>query len=247
MKVLTTEQIREADQYTITHEPIRSADLMERAANALTAWLLNRFHATHPFRIFAGYGNNGGDGIAMARLLADNGRRVHLHVLNTGKGFSPDAQENLNRLNRSALSEFTFIRSSEDLPDVAGDEIIVDALFGSGLTREPDGLAADIIDHVNSHKAKVVAVDIPSGLFGEDNRANSKQHVLHADITLTLQVPRLCMFFPENHAFTGEWHVVPIGLHHEYITRVPSDVHYITGADCRSWLRSRETFDHKGT
>jgi len=247
MKVLTTEQIREADQYTITHEPIRSADLMERAANALMAWLLTRFHGAHPFRIYAGFGNNGGDGIAIARLLAENGRRVYLHVLFSAKGYSADAQENLNRLDRNALWEFSYLKTADDLPPSAQDEIIIDALFGSGLTREPDELAASVIDHINSQPAKVVAVDIPSGLFGEDNRTNTLRHAVKAHMTLTLQVPKLCMFFPEYQRFTGEWYVVPIGLHPDFFSQVPAGLHYISGADCKSWVHVRNKYDHKGT
>jgi NAD(P)H-hydrate epimerase len=246
MKVLTTAQIRQADQYTIVHEPIGSLDLMERAAHNLSEIILAEHTLQVPLQVFAGFGNNGGDGIAMARILSESGRRVELYVIQSDKGFSPDAQANLNRLDQKLLAAFGYISSESDLPAIHPDSLVVDALFGSGLTREPDGLAAAVIDHINRSGARVISVDIPSGLFGEDNGMNSRTHVVRATATLTIQLPKLSLFFPENYPYVGRWTVVPIGLHQDYIREVITPYYYSTGEDIRPILKERGKTDHKG-
>ncbi|OFY45426.1 MAG: NAD(P)H-hydrate dehydratase [Bacteroidetes bacterium GWF2_49_14] len=218
MKVLTTEQIRMADEYTILNEPISPAGLMERAAGALTGWVNSHFPGPVTIRIFAGPGNNGGDGKVMARLLAQEGREVHLHTLQT------DAE----------------------LPEISPDDLVVDAIFGSGLNREPDGIMAACIDLINRSGATVISVDIPSGLFGESNGNNSYKHVVRADITLTLEMPKLSLFLPENQLYTGDWHVIPIALHPVFLAAADTPWHYMTMSDCRPWIKKRKKFGHKG-
>ena len=194
MKVLTTGQIRKADEYTIGHEPVLSLDLMERAAAGLATYVEAYYGASAKIRIFAGSGNNGGDGIALARLLASKGQIVNLHVITPEKSWSHDAKANLDRLPELENLAVTYLRADSSLPAIAGDELVIDALLGSGLTREPDGFIAGIIDHINNSKALVIAVDVPSGLFGEDNRLNSKKHVIKASQTLSFQFPKLASF-----------------------------------------------------
>lgn len=246
MKVLTTAQIRQADEYTILHEPIGSIDLMERAARNLTQKILSGYPASIPFQIFAGFGNNGGDGMAVARLLSDSGRTVELYVLPSEKGFSPDAQANLDRLDKTKLAAFRLIHSDQDLPSIHPGHLVIDALFGSGLTREPDGLAANVIDHINRSGTGVISVDIPSGLFGEDNGMNSRKHIIKATETLTLELPKLSLFFPENDPFVGRWTVVPIGLHRDFIREAPTPFYYINGEDIRPLIKQRSKSGHKG-
>lgn len=219
MKVLTTEQIREADEYTILNEPISPAGLMERAAGALTGWVTSHFPGPVTIRIFTGPGNNGGDGKVMARLLAQEGRKIHLHTL----------------------------QSDDMLPEISPDDLVIDTLFGSGLNREPEGIMAACIDLINQSEATVISVDIPSGLYGENNGSNSYKHVVRADITLTLEMPKLSLFLPENQLYTGEWHVVPIGLHPVFLAGADTPWHYMTDSDCRPWIKKREKFGHKGT
>ena len=247
MKVLTTEQIRRADEYTIGHEPVLSLDLMERAALGLAGYIEGQPWGFRKVRIFAGYGNNGGDGIALARLLSNKGRNVNLHVITPEKKGSPDAKANLDRLPEQDNLVVTYLQAGFLLPGIASDDLVIDALFGSGLTREPAGFMAEIIDHINCSKARVIAVDVPSGLFGEDNRLNSRRHVISAFQTLTFQFPKLCFFFPENYPYVGDWKVIPIGLHPDFIRDVDTPWNFIGYDDVSAWLKQRSKFSHKGS
>ncbi len=246
MKVLTTGQIRMADEYTISHEPVLSKDLMERAALGLAASLEANIRDYKTVRIFAGYGNNGGDGIALARLLSDKGHPVSLHVIKPEKDWSPDAKVNLDRLPDREKLTVTYLQPDSPLPAIDHDDLVIDAIFGSGLTREPEGFFATLIDHLNGSGARIVAVDIPSGLFGEDNRLNSRQHVIRAFQTLTFQFPKLSFFLSENQSFVGDWKVIPIGLHPDFIRNVDSPWNYIEPTDVTGWLKHRDKFSHKG-
>jgi NAD(P)H-hydrate epimerase len=246
MKVLTTEQIRRADEFTIAHEPVPSLDLMERAALGLASFIEAQSWNYRRVRIFAGYGNNGGDGIALARLLGEQGKPVSLDMVTPEKDWSPDAKANILRL--PEIENLVVTRLGEDsmLPVIREDELVIDALFGSGLTREPAGLMARLIDHINQCRTRIISVDIPSGLFGEDNRANTKAHVIRATLTLTFEFPKLCFFLPENQDFIGEWRVIPIGLHTGFTAQEATSWNFTDYPDIRSWLRVRKKFSHKG-
>ncbi|MFH0760183.1 MAG: NAD(P)H-hydrate dehydratase [Bacteroidota bacterium] len=246
MKVLTTAQIRQADEYTILHEPIRSIDLMERAAQGLAGRIMAACPREVTLQIFAGFGNNGGDGIAIARILAESGRKVELFVIQADKGFSPDARTNLDRLDKKDLATFRLINSDLEIPPIHPDNLVVDALFGSGLTREPDGVPAAIIDHINRSGARVISVDIPSGLFGEDNRMNSGKHIVKATETLTIEFPKLSLFFPENHQYVGCWTVVRINLHPDFIQKAATPYYFMTEEDIRPIIKKRSKTGHKG-
>lgn len=246
MKVLITEQIRKADEYTIGHEPVLSLDLMERAARGLAGYIEAQTWNFQTVRIFAGYGNNGGDGIALARLLSNKGRSVKLHVITPEKNWSPGAKANLDRLPEQENLVVNFLQPGSVLPGIGSDDLVIDALFGSGLTREPAGFMAEMIDHINCSKAHVISVDIPSGLFSEDNRLNSRQHVIRACQTLTFQFPKLCFFFPENYPYVGDWKVIPIGLHPDFIRDVETPWNFIGYEDVTGWLKYRTKFSHKG-
>lgn len=247
MKVLTTKQIREADAYTIENEPVASIDLMERAAAQLHKTLLDRYAGQEVFRIFCGHGNNGGDGIALARLLAESKRTVCIHIYHGNGGLSPDGEINRSRLPKTPLLTVTQLVQDADLPEIDPEDVVVDALLGSGLTREPDGFYATLIDHINQAEAEVVAVDIPSGLFGEDNRTNSMKHVIRASLTLTFQIPKLSLLLAENGEYVGDWISLPIGLLDTFFEQVESPWYLMDHRLIRSLLKPRRKFDHKGT
>jgi hydroxyethylthiazole kinase-like uncharacterized protein yjeF len=247
MKVLATDRIRKADDYTIRHEPVASLDLMERAAFGLAGAIEPLVKPSQTVRIFAGYGNNGGDGIALARMLAVRGIHVELHAVVPEREWSPDARANLDRLPENPRLSLSWLKPDLALPAISRDDLVVDALFGSGLSREPEGFMAGLIDHLNASCARIIAVDIPSGLYGEDNRLNSCIHVIRASLTLTFQFPKLAFFLPSNQGYVGDWQVIPIGLHPEFIQNEETAWNYITERDAAGWLRNRSKFDHKGT
>ncbi len=245
MKIFYSQQVREADEYTIKNEPIASIDLMERAATRLTEWLLS-FFGSGNYVVFAGPGNNGGDGLATARLLAENGSSVKVYDLNFTEKRSPDFKVNYDRLvNMGIVPEK--INDISDFPDMDEDAVIVDAIFGSGLSRPVRGLPADVIKQINRLDNPVVAVDIPSGLFGEDNTGNVPEHIVRADYTLTFQYPFLSFLLPENENFVGNWTVLDIGISREYIDKTKADYYFVEEQDAAALIKDRALFSHKGT
>ncbi len=246
MKIFKSSQIKEIDKYTIDNEPVHSINLMERAAAKMHEWIGCRFDKSRRFIVFAGPGNNGGDGLALARLLVKGGYRVSVYLLKI-KGLSPDSQTNLERLIKQGRVPVTFVSSPNEFPNLYPDEIIVDALFGSGLTRPLQGLPANCVNFMNHHDNLVLSIDIPSGLFGETNVMNVRNNIVQADYTLTLQFPKLAFFFAENGLFGGNWQVLPIGLHEKAMKTTETPWHYLSREILKEKIRPREKFSHKGT
>ncbi len=247
MKLFSCRQIKEIDRYTITNEPVTSLDLMERASVQLFRWFIDHFDRTLRMLIFTGPGNNGGDGLALGRMLAEHGYKTEVFHVIIGAVPTEEWEINRRRYENCINSSFHLVNSTEDFPDVTSGDVIVDAVFGSGLSRPVEGLAAEVIKLINSARKKtVVAIDIPSGLFGEDNSTNNSETIIKADHTLTLQFPKLSFFFSENHRYTGEWHILPIGLHPAAINEISTPFMFLEYNDILPRLRSRSKFDHKG-
>lgn len=247
MKFFSTSLIRNIDKLTIEIEPIKSIDLMERAADSIFRWVVAKYSTSSQFIIFAGNGNNGGDGVALARMLATVGYNVDLYILTTGTPPSTDLAENIKRLSKQKLVDIKYISQEKDISKISRNCIVIDALFGSGLTRPLSGLAAEIVKRINQSDAEVVSIDIPSGLFGEENPFPNPNPVVRASVTLSLQFPKLCFFFSENQEFFGKWVILPIGLHHQAIQKTPTSFGFTTLEDIYPIFLKRKTFDHKGT
>lgn len=248
MKILTSGQIREADSYTIKNEPVASIDLMERAATVFTEWLVQNYNLSTSFKIFAGPGNNGGDGWAIARLLAERGyKKVNIYLLSISDKLSPDSEINRQRLEQQALVIIKTLKSENDFPEITTTDIIIEGLFGSGLTRPLSGLSAALVNYLNRSGSRIISIDIPGGLFGEDNSKNNKENIIKANCILTFQFPKLSFFFPENEKYVGEWHVLPIGLHPGFIDSIETPYNYVSPGEVRESLRERNKFAHKGT
>ena len=247
MKIFTSGQVRKIDAYTIENEPIESIDLMERASMQITSWIAEMFDNSHPFLFLIGPGNNGGDGLAVARMLMEKNYRVEVLLVRISDKLSEDARINLDRLQQihgAKISELEEV-SSMVVEDPA--TILVDAMFGSGLTRQLGGLARDVVTAVNDLPNLRLAIDIPSGLYGEDNTENDPEAIFQSDFTLALQAPSLSFFFAGNQAYVGNWEVLPIGLHPVILEESASAWHYILAGDVRDLLKPRMRFAHKGT
>ena len=247
MKIFTSDQVRQIDKYTIENEPVTSIDLMERAARQITGWLTDYYDQRYSFAVFSGPGNNGGDGLAVARMLLQQFYKVTVYIIRISDKLSPDAKINYDRLKKLDNAEIYNIRDNDHLPELSENEIILDAIFGSGLNRHSDGLSARIIKHLNSLSNTRISIDIPSGLFGEDNTNNHAENIIKADLTLTLQFPLLSFFFAENEQYTGKWEVLPIGLAKNAIREIDSPYRYILSGDISVLLKKRKRFSHKGT
>jgi len=247
MKLFRSDQIKQIDEFTINEEPVLSVDLMERAAKQLLVWYMNTFDRSRRVFIFAGPGNNGGDGLALARLLDSNRYEVQVFYIEFTDRTSEDWKTNLHRLESDTKVKINHLKESEHFPVINLDDIIVDAIFGSGLTRPVEGLAAEIIKRINQSGAKVISIDIPSGMFGEDNTTNNYDSIIKADFTLSFQFPRLCFMFPENGENVGEWIILPIGLSQNAIRNTITPYNWSVKSDVAPLIKIRRKFDHKGT
>jgi NAD(P)H-hydrate epimerase len=242
MKVLSTEQIRASDAFTIANEPIASIDLMERASEAFVAAYLKLPLGKESVTIVCGPGNNGGDGLAVARLLLAKGLQVQVWMVKLGANLSPDCQTNMSRwLKVGKVTEVSNISQIEKLEPIG---VIIDALFGSGLSRGVTGLAAQVINIINSSNCPIVAVDMPSGLFAE--KPNPEGAVVEADFTLSFQTPKLAFFLPQNQANVGDWQILDIGLDQNYIEGLSSKHFAVDHAVVQRFERKPDNFAHKG-
>lgn len=247
MKLFTSKQIAALDQYTIKNEPVSDIDLMERASMQITNWLVQRFSTEQKMVFLAGPGNNGGDALAVARQMAELGFVCEMYQMETGKEIKGSPAINRKRLVEQGIVKLSGISTIEDFEEPGEEDVVIDGLYGSGLNRPLEGLAADLVKRLNQLTNTIVAIDIPSGLMGEDNSANDPDKILRADFTLTFQFPKISFLFAENEQFTGKWKVLPIGLHKEGIAAEPSAFHFIRKEDVHAILPGRSRFDHKGT
>lgn len=245
MKILSVEQIRQADAYSIQNEPIASIDLMERAAQKLFEWLYKRVSGDRVVKIFCGMGNNGGDGLALARLLFQHDIVPQVFIVYCSGQMSPDCDVNCRRLENETQVPIFEIHSEDDFPKINPNDLVVDALFGSGLNRPIEGVAADLIFYLNQTSAISVAIDIPSGLFAD--RPSTAGAIFKADYTLTFQFPKLAFLFPENDAYVGRFEVLDIALHPRFVDEVATADFYTTLSMVRPLLHARTKYSHKGT
>lgn len=246
MKILPIEKIREADEYTIKNEPIASIELMERAATRCFHWLRNRTAKDRTIKVVAGPGNNGGDGLVIARLMSEDGYKTEVIILRFTDKESDDFTVNLKRLREMDEVLIREISEEDDIPEFDDKDVVVDAVFGSGLTRPVKGFIADVIKAVNASKCHTVAVDMPSGLFADKPSVNSGGTIVKADYTLSFQFPKLCFMYPENDQFVGHWEILPIGLHDDFISEVEVKNYFLEQEDVAPFIKKRNKFSHKG-
>jgi len=246
MKILSVDKIREADDYTIKNEPIESIDLMERAATACFSWLIAHIHAAKRFLVFCGNGNNGGDGLVLARLLKQEGFSVLVFMPSQHEQLSADCKTNAARWLKLPDAGIIQISSNTKLPEILPSDIVVDALFGSGLKRPAEGFFATLIEHINQHQALVISIDVPSGLFCDQSNRDKFAPVVKADYTLSFSPPKFSFLFPENESFVGDWQLLDIGLMQTFLEKVEVNNYYVDRAFVKNILRKRNKFAHKG-
>ena len=247
MKIFTSAQIKELDRFTIENEPIPSIDLMERAAKALTRAITETWNNSVPVVVFAGPGNNGGDGLAVARMLADQGYQVSVYLFNITGHLAEECAANKRRLTEAKrVKSFIEVSQEFDPPRLEKGMLVVDGLFGSGLNKPLAGGFASLVKYINSSAADIVSIDVPSGLMTEDNTYNVRANIIRATVTLTLQQPKLSFYFPENQIFIGQLRVLDIRLSQEGIEKTEASFSVVEEAEVRSMLIDRNSFAHKG-
>lgn len=243
MKILTTSQIRALDAYTIAHEPVSEIKLMERAAEAFVSAFAASHTRSAPIHVFCGKGNNGGDGLAIARLLKTSWRKVHLYVLDTGKKSSPCFDTNLNRL-RSRI-KVNYIKRESDIPTIDSYDTVIDALYGTGFKGELTGLSAALVSAINASGATVYSVDVPSGLDGGLAPVVPLLAV-KADVVFTFHAPKLAFLLPEFADFVRSFQVLDIGLSSVSSPEFQSEIDYVEHIWIEFFLRKVSKFNHKG-
>lgn len=241
MKIFNAEQIKAWDKATLQESKISSLDLMERASAAFSQRFMQLFDLSRPVSVLCGPGNNGGDGLSIARILSMRGQEVKVWLVDWDLEKTQDNQANLSRLPNFGHIPVQIIRL-EELPVFDRDEIIIDALLGIGINRPLDGKFEELILWLNSLKLTVVAVDIPSGLFCDRHTDLAVQ----ATYTLTFQCPKLSFLLPECEQYTGQWETLDIGLSRSYYHKTGTRYYLVEKKMLKEALAKRKTFSHKG-
>ncbi|MDB5024963.1 MAG: NAD(P)H-hydrate dehydratase [Mucilaginibacter sp.] len=246
LPLLISSQIREADAYTIAHEPIASIDLMERASRAFVGWFINHFQdKRQSIAVYCGTGNNGGDGLAIARMLKDHHyQQVEVKIASFSSKSSDDFNTNLHRLIPSGIA-IQEIKPRQDLP-LENSSIIIDALLGTGLNKPLSGDYERLVSYLNSLHKTVVAVDVPTGFFSE-GETGPDAPVLKADLVITFQQPKINFLLPESAPYIHCWDAVNIGINESFIQSLNSPYQLVEEKDISSRLKPRHRFTNKGT
>ncbi|GAA5221987.1 NAD(P)H-hydrate dehydratase [Membranihabitans marinus] len=244
MKILDQQQIRNLDQKTIQSQGLSGIELMERAVAALMLRIDDEYIFTDKIvHVFAGSGNNGGDGIGIAAHLAEQGIEVRLYYCN----YSAVSSENLAM--RNTLPQYKYLQSSEiadihSFPDINKKDIVIDAIMGNGINRTVGGIWQSLIEHINKSQAYIISVDIPSGLHPDRYLGGLS---IHADRTLAIGCPRKSFFFLENQEVLGDWSIVDIGWDKESLDSIECNDTYLLPSFLKSiQISPRKKFAHKG-
>jgi ADP-dependent NAD(P)H-hydrate dehydratase / NAD(P)H-hydrate epimerase len=241
LKILSTAQIKSLDEYTIRHEPISSIDLMERACTAFATWFTERFKKDYTIAVVCGTGNNGGDGLGIARILKEKGYLIEVWIVRGGMKESADFKINFDRIHEKIPVHEIHVNSGHTL--FTESSIIIDAIFGSGLSRPAESVYQKVIQSINETKSVRIAIDLPSGLMAD---TASSGEIVQAHHTVSFQLPKLALMFPQNARYVGEWQSVNIGLNKEFVEMAQSKHYLLTHDDIRERIQPRPKFGHKG-
>lgn len=246
MKLLTSQQIRECDAHTIANEPIASIDLMERASQTFVQELEHLYASENKHAsVYCGMGNNGGDGLVIARLLKQKGWEIDCYLVRFSEKISSDNQTNQDRAKEAGI-ELISIDSISDFPSQT-KPIVIDALVGTGITRPLEGLLGDVVQKINQTSETVFSVDLPSGLYDHDDCTAHFEKIIHADYTFTFQNPKFNFLLPEYSEIVGKWKVLDIGLDQSFIASLSCNEYLLDKPWIQSLLKSRSAHSHKGT
>lgn len=247
MKIFAKEQIYQGDTLTTQRQNISPNELMERAGTQIFNWLHMRMQGAQvPIHVFCGIGNNGGDGLVIARHLITHGYNVITYVVNCSDKRSKDFLSNYDRIKNVTKDWPTLLSCSEEFPEIKPEDIIIDAVFGIGLNRPADDWVKQLFLHFRKSRAYTLSVDMPSGLYA-DKVPEDENGVVWANHTLSFASPKLVFFLPETAQYTQQWEVIDIGLDPEFLHMTPTEVELIGKYEVLPMYRPREKFGHKGT
>ncbi len=248
MKLFSKAQIYEGDKLTTERQNISSTDLMERAGTQIFNWIHMRMQgAQEPIHVFSGIGNNGGDGLVLARHLITHGYNVITYIINCSDKRSKDFLINYDRIKNVTKDWPKMLSCGGDYSEILIEEqdIIVDAVFGIGLNRPPNDWVQELFQKWRASKAFTLAVDIPSGLY-TDKAVEDENAVVHANYTLSFQSPKLAFFLPETAKYTVQWEVLDIGIDRDYLMQTETEVELISKFEVLPFYIPRDKFAHKG-
>lgn len=246
MKIFSSELIREIDKATCESQGIASIDLMERAASAVCGEIVARFNPSQRFVIFAGPGSNGGDALAVARMLFEQGyRKVEVFLFNVMGKLGHDCNEERQQLMAIEGIDFTEVTRDFQPPYLGKQDVVIDGLFGSGFKGQLQKGFLTLVNYINDSGAYVISIDMPTGLSGEWNQNVSRRDMIHANLTLTFQYPRLSFFFEENQEVLGDWMILDINLDDSNMGEVPVDFMLVEEQNVRPLLKKRNNFSAK--
>ncbi len=247
MKIFSAQQMRMADEATITGEKITSLELMERAATQIFALIHSKLQGSSiPIHVFCGIGNNGGDGLVVSRLLVEYGYNVKTYIVNFSDNRSKDFLSNYDRLKEIAKEWPIQLKSEDDFPEIHVQDMVVDAIFGIGLNRPLVPWVVGLIKHINAARCFTLSIDLPSGLYA-DKAPDDPKGVIFADVTVTFQLPKLVFFLPQTGSYTRDLEIVDIGLDRNFLQQQNGIGQLISKNDIIPLYRSRHKYSHKGT
>ncbi len=246
MKIFSREQLAQIDRQTRLDEPISEIDLMERASKALSDWLTACYPVSTRVAVIAGVGNNGGDALAVARMMAEQNYPVTVFLPDLGRQRSEASHINLERLLDQSLVKTVELNDQTEFPSLDEFHLLVDGLYGSGLNRPLEGFVCEVIEWMNQSGVEIVSIDLPSGLFCDGNGSNFGA-IVRATHTLTLEFPKLSLFFSENEPFFGSWTIIPFGTSAKAVEETGTNLYFTDQEIVSSILKKRKIFSHKGS
>ncbi len=244
-KILNAKQLYQADKFTIEKNKITSLDLMEHASELCFNWINNRLKG-NPIKIhiICGTGNNGGDGLVIARMLKKHGYEIETYVVNCNNKRTPEFLTNYERL-KDLGTWPKMLKCDSEFPEINENDMVIDAILGIGINRTPDDLIKEVIQHINKSNAYVLSIDFPSGLF-VDKPVKDRKSVIKAFQVLTFSNPKLALLLPENEEFCTNWEVIPIGLDSDFIDSIETDYFLTEKPTILPFYKFRNKFAHKG-
>lgn len=246
MKIFGNDTLRAIDKLTIENEGVTSLELIERAAEAITNEIMLRWRPNKKVSVFAGPGNNGADALVVSRMLIEQGFTPEIYLFNIGrKHLNSECAQCRDCLIEMGYTNIIEVVDNFRLPELDPDQLVIDGLFGSGLKNSLMGGFITLVRYINESQATIVSIDVPSGLHGDWNPSPVNRDIIHANLTLTIQLPRLAFLFKENAELVGEWKILDIGLSADAIRNAPTDFYFVEKSDIRQVIRRRDSFASK--
>lgn len=245
MKIFSAPQIRACDTYTVHASKITSYELMERAAAKCVEWVNTNIPADAVFVVLCGSGNNGGDGLVITRMLHRQGYSAKAFLLRLSDELTEDCRKNFERLAGIDNNLVEILQPGSLISDMPENVVVIDAMLGTGLNRQAEGWIEDFINHINELPNRVISIDIPSGMPA-DSVPHKNAAIIKADHTLSFQFYKRSFLHPETGVYTGNVHILDIGLSSTFIASTHTSYHIQDSEIIKALYKPRNAFSHKG-